>query len=1085
MGGGTPLGFVDLVLSEAPVEGLLLIGAYRDGDVDAAHPLAAPLSRWLDQVTVRHLRLGGLPGPSLAAMVAEILRVDRATAEGLAEVIEPHTRGNPYETVELLNALCRDGLLGATAAGWRWDPTAVAAHLGRSEAAGLATARVAAIPPRSRAMVEAMACLGGRAELSLLQAATGEPAAVVDQALAPALDEGLLVAEPGAHPAVRFRHDRIREAIVGGLDPGRQQSLQLAMARRLAEVPELFAAAAEQYLPAVGAVADAAERHQVVRLLRRAAGQATLTGDYALVNALLTAALAAVGPGETATLAAVHTGRHAALYGLGRLEEADEVYRTIENLCPAVPDRADATAVQVRSVTHRNRFAEALGLGLEALRELGITVPAADRLAAELDHQFGYWYQWLDHTEAVGDLARPDLTDPMLLAASGLINATSPAAYLVGDPATLTWLGLEALRICLEHGPAPALVGPAAHTAFGAVALRGDYAAGYRAARRILALGEARGYEPGTSNARMLFAVLSCWAEPIENSVQAAQRAREGLIAGGDLANAGYACYASLSGLLDCAPSLDRYLTEAEAALAFVRRTGSEEMAQMFGTYRWLAGVLLGDSTAAAGEAVSADKYAGNPLAQFFAHLSEANAAAIFGDPVGLEQHTAAAMPLIPVLPGLYPTAVARLLRGLALAGQARTADADQRDSMLAELDDVTRWLAERAADAPDNFLHLLLLIEAERAWAAGDFRAAALAFNAARREVAQRQRPWHRALIAEHAALFYLARGVEEVGHDLLAQARQGYLSWGATAKVAQLDWAYPALRTPAGPIAGDDGRSGDLRRDRAVINTGTIDLLGIVSASQALSSETNVGRLHARVAEVLSAMTGATGVHLLLWSEDRHSWLRPAPDAGGGTVPVSRTGHESAMPTSVLRYARRTREPLVVADAARDDRFARDPYFAGLTCCSVLAVPVLSRGTLRAVLLLENRLLGGAFTARRLERGQPHRRPARRLPRQRPAVRRGRPDRRRAGRLAAGGDAGGPRGAAGGRLRRGGRGGRAAVARPSRVDGPLWPGWRENGGRLLEQHRRRRPRRQPGGPRGAELVHACIPYWPASADR
>ena len=38
--GRTPLGFFDLVLSEEPIEGLLLVGAYRDGDVDAAHPLA-------------------------------------------------------------------------------------------------------------------------------------------------------------------------------------------------------------------------------------------------------------------------------------------------------------------------------------------------------------------------------------------------------------------------------------------------------------------------------------------------------------------------------------------------------------------------------------------------------------------------------------------------------------------------------------------------------------------------------------------------------------------------------------------------------------------------------------------------------------------------------------------------------------------------------------------------------------------------------------------------------------------------------------------------------------------------------------
>ncbi len=111
--------------------------------------------------------------------------------------------------------------------------------------------------------------------------------------------------------------------------------MQLAMARRLAGVPELFAVAAEQYLPVVGAVTDAAERRQVAGLLRRAADQATLTGDYALANALLTAALPAVDPRETAALAEVHAGRHAALYCLGRLEEADEAYRTIERLCPA------------------------------------------------------------------------------------------------------------------------------------------------------------------------------------------------------------------------------------------------------------------------------------------------------------------------------------------------------------------------------------------------------------------------------------------------------------------------------------------------------------------------------------------------------------------------------------------------------------------------------------------------------------------------------------------------------------------------------------------------------------------------------
>ena len=272
----------------------------------------------------------------------------------------------------------------------------------------------------------------------------------------------------------------------------------------------MFAAAAEQYLPVVDVVDDTAERRRVVGLLRRAAEQAALVGDYALVNALLAAGLRLTDPGETATLVAVHTARHAALYSLGRLEDADEEYRAIDRLGPTATRRANATAVQVRSLTHRNHFGEAIDLGIGLLRELGITVPAADQLAAELDHQFSHLYRWLDHNQAADDLARRDITDPVLLAACQLLNAILPAAYFAGDAITLGWLSLEALRIWIEHGPAASLVYPATYIGFPAITLRGDYTAGYQAARQILALAEARGYEPGTSQARLMFYAFSC-----------------------------------------------------------------------------------------------------------------------------------------------------------------------------------------------------------------------------------------------------------------------------------------------------------------------------------------------------------------------------------------------------------------------------------------------------------------------------------------------------------------------------------------------------------------------------------------------
>ena len=504
--GRAPLGFVDQVLSDEPIEGLLLVGAYRDGDIGrgaSAGGAAVPMAR---------------PARSATHPAGQPARTEprrdgrRHAARGSGDGGEP---GRGDRAAHARQSLRHRGAARRAAPRRRADTDgrrlamgrrAACARLQRSEVTELLGARVAGLAPRTQQMVEAMACLGGRAELTLLQAATGESADAVEQMLAPALEEGLLVVDPGVREARRFRHDRIREAVLDGLDRQARRARQLAIARRLAEAPELFAVAAEQYLPVVDEVDDPTERRRVVSLLRQAADQARLIGDYALVNALLTAALRLVDPADAAAVLEVRTGRHAALFSLGRLDEADEDYRSIAELGPTALDRADATAVQVRSLSHRTRFAEAIELGLESLRECGIAVPAAGGFSDGLDDKFDRLFRWLDSTGPAEDLARPELSDPDLLAASRLIDALLPVAYFVADPAMIAWLAMEAVRIWIEHGPSRLLVGPAAHAAYQAGPQRDDYLGAYRALQRIIALGEARGYEPGTSQARYMAA---------------------------------------------------------------------------------------------------------------------------------------------------------------------------------------------------------------------------------------------------------------------------------------------------------------------------------------------------------------------------------------------------------------------------------------------------------------------------------------------------------------------------------------------------------------------------------------------------
>jgi predicted ATPase len=121
----------------------------------------ASLSRSRERTDVQHLNLDNLPVPAAVALVAEMMHAYRNAVAELVEAITPHTGGNPYETVELLNALRREGLIAATTIGWRWDIAAVRAHLSRSEPARLLVARVEALPTRARATAEVVACLGG------------------------------------------------------------------------------------------------------------------------------------------------------------------------------------------------------------------------------------------------------------------------------------------------------------------------------------------------------------------------------------------------------------------------------------------------------------------------------------------------------------------------------------------------------------------------------------------------------------------------------------------------------------------------------------------------------------------------------------------------------------------------------------------------------------------------------------------------------------------------------------------------------------------------------------------------------------
>ena len=970
--GPAAYGFLDAVLDEPDLPGVLVLGAFREAEVDETHPLTAVLTRLRrTRGSSGELRLTNLPPGDLCALLAEMLRLPEPAAAPLAAELAARTGGNPFDTLELVNALRRDGALVPEGEGWRWDPVILRRFVGRGDVVDLLAARIEALPAPARQILEVMACLGGDIDLGLLAIAAGAPAAALDTALLPGVEDGLVVVGRGDTAAASFRHDRVQQAAYGRMAPQDRVELHLALARRLAAAPDYALAAAQQYLPALDELSDPAERQAVAPLLRAAATAARLVTNHIAAETFLAAAVRIQNPSDAA-YREIQAQWHAALCGLGRFAQADEVYQRLAADAPDPIAHAGAVCVQITSLTNRGRLAEALALGLAQLGRLGLAVPEPEELGPGVAAGLETLYTWLADGDAEDDLRRPELTDPRLVAVANVVNHLILPAFLA-DPMTMAWLVLQAGAVWAEHGPTAALVGPFSHAAIVLISVRGDYRTGYAAVRRVLAVGTARGYEQPTAQAKFLHAIGTItWFEPLEAGVRLAHEACDGLLRGGDQQTAANTYFVSLPQLLDCAADLDTYAIEVDAALALCGRIGYDPATTTFLVYRQFIRAMRGETATPGGfsddgfdEDAQLEAMAGNPNSATHLHVTRALAAAIFSDSAALAQHAAALPSLWQFMTATYAIAPAH---ALAAAERIRGAEPAERAHALAELDLSRDFLAERAADQPGNFRHLQLLVDAERAWAMGDFAAASAAFDAAACDASGAGRPWHAALIAERAALFFLAHGMEHVGRQMMAEAWQGYAGWGAHGKVRQLQQRYPFLSSaPAAPWAGTPGVT-TLRSLN--VSTEMIDLLAVLEAARALSSETDLDRLRLCVERVLSAMTGATAVRVVLWDDESDGWtLSVDAESGRETVRLAEAAERGLVPLTALRYAERTREPMLVDDVSRDDRVARDPYLAGAQHCSLLVVPVLSQGVPRAMLLLENRLTRRAFSVGRLD--------------------------------------------------------------------------------------------------------------------
>jgi serine/threonine protein kinase len=227
------LDLLEDILAQRDIRHLLLIGAYRDNEVDAAHPLMHKLDAIRGAgATVQDIILAPLSYDHLAQLIADALHSETDRVVDLAQLILQKTDGNPFFINQFLSTLTDEGLItfDSVHSRWSWDLERIHAKGYTDNVADLMIGKLVRLPPATQQALQQLACLGNVATAAML--------VVVDDAAEEELQASLLEARRQElvdfrEGSYRFVHDRVHEAAYALIPAERRAATHLKIGRML------------------------------------------------------------------------------------------------------------------------------------------------------------------------------------------------------------------------------------------------------------------------------------------------------------------------------------------------------------------------------------------------------------------------------------------------------------------------------------------------------------------------------------------------------------------------------------------------------------------------------------------------------------------------------------------------------------------------------------------------------------------------------------------------------------------------------------------------------------------------------------
>jgi tetratricopeptide (TPR) repeat protein len=216
----------------APRERILLLGAYRDVELDRQHPLADALAALRREVEYERILLRGLQSDEVGRLLTMIAEHD--VPQALVDAISRETEGNPFFIRETLLHLVETGALYRREGRWTSDAASIE-ELGIPEGVRQVIGRrLSRLSEQANRLLTAASGFSGDFSFEIARRVAALEETVALDAVDEALEHQLLRAA-GDTDRYLFTHALVRHTLYGEMNPSRQVRLHRQIAEAMEE----------------------------------------------------------------------------------------------------------------------------------------------------------------------------------------------------------------------------------------------------------------------------------------------------------------------------------------------------------------------------------------------------------------------------------------------------------------------------------------------------------------------------------------------------------------------------------------------------------------------------------------------------------------------------------------------------------------------------------------------------------------------------------------------------------------------------------------------------------------------------------